>query len=171
MSIASQKKLDKELVKALEQDNLSLAESFLKAGANSNYHQIGLFTTDRSPASIAIKKDHIAMLQLLMAYDLDQNQMTAFKSTMDVPIILFAALHNSKKTLKFLAEDIKTDFNIHIIGSDPFIQIDMANKNQLLEFSTFRTATLNIIKNAVPVRAQKERVLKQKKIRKSKFEF
>ena len=167
----SQKKLDKGLIKSLEKEDLSLAEKFLKAGANSNHYQTNIFTKDRSTASIVMGKDHLKMLQLLITYGFDQNQTLEILGIVHVPLILFSALHDNKKTLKLLAEDIKTDFNIEYSSTNLVFELDMANEEQLLTISRLSASTLAIIKNAVPIRAEKERALKQQKIRDTKFKF
>ena len=167
----SQRKLNEGLIKALGKEDLSLAEEFLKAGANSNHYQANIFTEDRSTASIAMKKDHPEMLQLLITYGFNQNKILQFEDTMYVPLILFAALYDNKKTLKLLAEDIKTDFNVEYSSAHLTFRMDMANEKQLLKFYEFRASTLDIIKNAIPIRAEKERVIKQQKIRDTKFKF
>lgn len=167
----SQKKLDGQLIKALEKEDLSLAEKFLKSGANSNCYQVHFFSQDCSPTNIVLEKDNPEMLQLLITYGFNQNKIIQFEDTLYVPLILFAALHDNKRTLKFLAEDLKTDFNIEYSSDHLSFRMDMADEKQLLSFSDFSPSTLAIIRNAIPIRAEKERIIKQQKIRGTKFKF
>lgn len=166
-------KLGKDLMKFLKSGDLGGAETCLIQGADANFHHKFTFFSSRSPVAVAIRRDDVDMLKLLIKHGLDLNKRVSY-SNYNMPPLMLSMQINRPDTLKFLSENIDAKLNVggtaSYGGSAPRI-IDITSVDNLSSSLNVSKSCTDIFERAKPIRAQKEYIRKQQKIRNTKFEF
>ena len=166
-------KLGKKLMKFLKSGDFGGAETCLIQGADANFHYSFTFFSSRSPVAIAIRRDDVDMLKLLIKHGLDLNKRVSY-GHYNMPPLMLCMQVKQLDTLKFLAENIDAKLNISGTasygGSMPRI-IDIPSIDKLSSKLNVPKDCEDIFERAQPIRAQKEQARKQRKIRNTKFGF
>jgi len=166
-------KLGKDLLKFLKNGDFGGAETCLIQGADANFCHSFPFLSSSSPAAVAIRRDDVDMLKLLIKYGLDLNKRISY-SNYHMPPLMLCMQVKRLDTLKFLAENIDAKLNVSGTasygGTFPRI-IDITSVDKLSSRLNISEACKDIFERAQPIRAQKEQARKQQKIRNTKFRF
>ena len=126
----TEKKLNKELLKAVAQENYTLIKTLLKEGADVNASDVYGVT----PMTIAVEKQNIKMVRLLAKYDVeftienDSTEISGKKLSILVNAIELGNLELVKALIELGADPFET-FNYHEVGNVTILMIAAFLKN------------------------------------------
>lgn len=160
---------------SLKLGHLDQAEVLLQSSADVNRQHRLTTSAINCPALVAIERDDVKMLDLLIKYGLDINKPIKYKNYYMPPIMMCIKLQKDQ-SLKLLAENTDIDMSIggkaviikSLIGED--ISWSFSSVSAYARLST-KGESQNIMNEAQLVREQKIYKKKQQEIRKAKFGF